>query len=446
MLGNYRTMGITSTNNRDTDTATNLPHILGQLATDPNVSMYATEALVKQGTVAAKQALIEALKEARGWAKVDVIEGCLALKQEHFYDMIISSGLDSAPGLESYIAIPVYRTIPIEQYFSTQYEVSPRLQANAALIVQRVLRDSMNPPGNESAKPPIFERYFPLVAQELFAAAQRNPTWQYAVALHYLGLFMGRYWNEISRNTIMDGSIIEQIYAVSTQMNNIEHWMAGPGRDALLRAIADPQEENIILIARILGELQEPRATTPMLERLEHAKTPPDRTHALTLGALCDTLGHIGDRRTAIPMLQFINRTIDIHRRSQQPKRRANLPFTDPDVPGSIIYAAVIRALGQLGERSAIENTWLAASDLDPYVRTQALATLQHLDPQGEYQRSREVARESINDPNESVIQQGIQLVAQYNDSEAVPILRHERDNRPELSHLFQEALRKLGQ
>jgi HEAT repeat protein len=145
-------------------------------------------------------------------------------------------------------------------------------------------------------------------------------------------------------------------------------------------------------------------------------------------------------------MLQFINRTIDIRRRSQQPKRRANLPFTDPDVPGSIIYAAVIRALGQLGERSAIENTWLAASDLDPYVRTQALATLQHLDPQGEYQRSREVARESINDPNESVIQQGIQLVAQYNDSEAVPILRHALDNRPELSHLFREALQKLGQ
>jgi hypothetical protein len=304
----------------------------------------------------------------------------------------------------------------------------------------------MNPPGNESAKPPIFERYFPLVAQELFAAAQRNPTWQYAVALHYLGLFMGRYWNEISRNTIKDGSIIEQIYAVSTQMNNVEHWMVGPGRDALLRAIADPQEENITLIARILGELREPRATTPMLERLERAKSPQDRTHALTLGALCDALGHIGDRRAAIPMLQFINRTIDIRRRSQQPKRRANLPFTDPDVPGSIIYAAVIRALGQLGERSAIENTWLAASDLDPYVRTQALATLQHLDPQGEYQRSREVARESINDPNESVIQQGIQLVAQYNDSEAVPILRHERDNRPELSHLFQEALRKLGQ
>ena len=301
MLGNYRTMGITGANHSDSDVATNLPRLLGQLATDPNVSLYATEALVKQATVPAMQSLIEALKDARGWAKVDVVEGCLALKQERFYDVVISRGLDDAPGLESYIANPIYRTIPIEQYFSTQHEVSPHLQANAALIVQRVLRESINPPRNENAKPPVFERYFPTVAQELFAAARRNPTWQYAVALHYLGLLMGRYWNEISRNAMKDGSIIEQIYAVSTQMNDVERWMSGPGREALLRAIADPQEENVILIARILGEIREPRATTPLIERLERVKTSGDRTHALTLGALCEALGRIGEPRAALP-------------------------------------------------------------------------------------------------------------------------------------------------
>src|SRR5579884_1226133 len=61
-----------------------LSELLGKLATDPNSSLYATQSLVKQGTVAALQAMARALKDAEGWAKVDLIEAYATLNLTRF--------------------------------------------------------------------------------------------------------------------------------------------------------------------------------------------------------------------------------------------------------------------------------------------------------------------------------------------------------------------------
>src|SRR6266567_4286042 len=57
MLGNYK--------------SPELSEVLGKLAADGNSSLYATQSLAKQATTASLQALISALTEAEGWAKVD---------------------------------------------------------------------------------------------------------------------------------------------------------------------------------------------------------------------------------------------------------------------------------------------------------------------------------------------------------------------------------------
>src|SRR2546430_4225231 len=41
-------------------------------------------------SVPAIEALISALKCAKGWAKVDVVEACLELKQGQFYDLLVA--------------------------------------------------------------------------------------------------------------------------------------------------------------------------------------------------------------------------------------------------------------------------------------------------------------------------------------------------------------------
>src|SRR6266566_9730795 len=65
MLGNYK--------------SPELSEVLGKLAADGNSSLYATQSLAKQATTASLQALISALTEAEGWAKVDIIETCVTL-------------------------------------------------------------------------------------------------------------------------------------------------------------------------------------------------------------------------------------------------------------------------------------------------------------------------------------------------------------------------------
>ncbi|GLV59015.1 hypothetical protein KDH_58430 [Dictyobacter sp. S3.2.2.5] len=457
MLGNYRTMGIAGTGSQarfasrkeDGSLVTmDLAQYLGSLATDPDVSLYACRSLVKHATMASMQALIGALKEARGWAKVDVVEGCLDFQQERFYDILIDNGLEHAVGLENYIAVPLYRAIPLERYLENK-QAPPRLRANAALIVQQVLADSNNLPLNPSTEetpPPVFNDNdrFPVVAQALLQSAIYAPDWQHAVALHQMGILMGRYWSEINKNTITDTRILKPIYQVLPLMNEVERWMNGPGRDVLLQAIANPEEDKLIPVARALGELKDPRATTPIIERLETTKSLKDRAHALTIGALCDTLGRIGDRRGAAPMFQLLARTVDLERRRQLPKRADTLPQGDPNIPGSIVYAAVIHACGQIGDPGIIEGIWNATRDVDPYVRTQGLEALKLLDPQGEREQSRTIVRQALRDPRASVVRTAASLVRQYRDTGAVPILQQVADERTDLTYELQDTLRQL--
>ena len=456
MLGNYRTMGIAgvgksarfaSRGESDGSDASNIPQVLGQLATDPNTSLYATQALVKHATVQATQALIGALKDARGWAKIDIVEACLALNQERFYDLILASGLQDITGLESYIAIPIYRTIPLERYLRNEPGTNPRLSTNAALIVNQVLQDSATPPTGQSsseALPAAFGRYLPTVAQALFAGARSNPTWQYTVAVHRLGVLLGRYWSEINKGAIQDGRIIDPVYQCLPMMNDVERWMNGPGRDTLLSTLNDMEEDLATPVVKVLGELRDPRASAPLVQRIEKINELRDRPQALTIGAICDALGQLGDRRTVAPMFQLVHRTVDIARRTNMSRRRDNLPTGDPNIPGSIVYAAVVRATGILGEASALEGVLQAAKDLDPYVRTQALEALKRLDPEGGELRSRIAAREALDDPRDSVVRVACQLIVQYRDKDAVTPLQRLMEVRPELSYLAQDALHQL--
>src|SRR5207248_319480 len=113
MLGNYKSPELSET--------------LGKLATDPNSSLYATQSLVKQGTVAALQAMAAALKDAEGWAKVDLVEAYATMNLARFYDILLASGLDHAHGLESYIAVPLYRTVALERYLRAEKGLAHRL-------------------------------------------------------------------------------------------------------------------------------------------------------------------------------------------------------------------------------------------------------------------------------------------------------------------------------
>ncbi|HET8853136.1 MAG TPA: hypothetical protein VFN02_11465, partial [Ktedonobacteraceae bacterium] len=135
MLGNYK--------------SPELSEVLGKLAVDPNSSLYATKSLEKQGTTPAMQALISALKDAEGWAKVDIVDACTALKYSRFDDLLLVSGLDRAAGLESYIAVPLYRTIKLERYLRGGSGVAPRLTQQAAMVISQVLQDGMS--GSPSA-------------------------------------------------------------------------------------------------------------------------------------------------------------------------------------------------------------------------------------------------------------------------------------------------------
>src|SRR5581483_6643328 len=306
--------------------------------------------------------------------------------------------------------------------------------------------DKMNPPtGEGKTRPVVFERHLPTMTQALMEGARRNTMWQNDVTHHRLGIFLGRYWSEISRGAIKDARIIEPVYHSLPTMNEIERWMNGPGRDVLLDTLGNPEEEQLTPTIRVLGELREPRAISLLIARIETTNELRDRTHALTLGAICDTLGQLGDRRALIPLLQLVSRTVDVSRRAAQPKRRNNLPPGDPDIPGSIVYAAVIRASGQLGDLSALNSILLAVNDLDPYVRTQALEAIKRLDPHGDDVRSRIAVREALNDPRDSVVRTASQIVVQYHDLDAVSTLHHLNETRPELAQVASDTLRKLG-
>ncbi|HEV2654269.1 MAG TPA: HEAT repeat domain-containing protein, partial [Ktedonobacteraceae bacterium] len=420
--------------------------VLGALATDPNSSLYATQALVQLETNPALQALITALREAEGWAKVDIIEACLTLKQPRFNELLVASGLDRVPGLESYIAIPIYRDIPLENYLRGESSTSPRLAQQAALIFGQVLLDSTQPPTDGQTLPAAFQRDLPPLAHVLFEGARKSPTWQNVLAIHRLGTLLGRYWSEIARGALKDERIIDPVYACVPMMPEVERWMSGPGRDVLLEALSDGDDQAFVAVVRVLGELREPRVTALLIRRIESTQELTDRTQARALGAACDTLGRLGDRRAVAPMLQLVAHTVEIERRGGYPKLRDNLQPGDPDIAGSVIYAAVVRACGLLDDRSALDSVLRANSDFDPYVRSQSLEALKRIDPKGEDARSRNVAREALNDPRESNVRLACQLVLQYHDGDATSALRHLIETRPDMAATAYDTLRQLGQ
>lgn len=459
MLGNYKTGKFTEQDKAvgfaklgagtGRGKTTHVTRLLGRLATDLNTSLYATHALVRHETTDSMQALISALKGAESWAKIDVVEACLELKQEGFYDLLVASGLDRVSGLESYIAIPIYRSIPLENYLRTDSSVSPRLSQQAALIFAQVLQDSMTPSRTDAdTLPVVFERPLAAVARALFAHARSTPDWQSTYAVHRLGVFLGRYWTEVSRGMIQDYRITEPVYMCLAMMPDVERWMDGPGRDMLLSTLNEASEEEALTpMVRVLGELRDPRAFSGLVARLAGVKELSTRERALYIGTVCDALGRLGDLRAVPPLLQLLeDHGINITGRAGLTKRRDNLPIEDADIPGSIIYAAVIRACGQLGERSTLESVLRALHDLDPYVRTQAIEALKRIDPVGEDVRSRMAGRDALNDPRDTIVRSACQLISQYRDFDAIPPLHHILETQPNVALAAHEALRQMGQ
>jgi HEAT repeat protein len=431
MLGNYKSPEISQE--------------LGRLAVDPLTSLYATQSLVKQSTTAALQALVSALKVAQGWAKVDIVEACLVLKQARFYEIILSSGLDNVAGLESYVAIPIYRSLDLERYLSAGNDVAPRLSQQAALILGRVLQDSLKADPHADVLPVIFERDLPGLAKALFERARSTPDWQLVLAVHRLAILLGRYWSAISRGELRDLRILEPVYASLPMMNEIERWMNGVGRDILLEALTSTDMAAFTDAVKTLGELREPRATPFLINSIEATSTIDSRVQALRVGYMCDALGRLGDHRALLPLLQLADRSVNAVVRAARPKRRDNLPAGDADIPGSIVYAAVVRSLGQLNEPSALDFILRAANDFDPYVRTEALEALRRLDPAGSDPRSQQSIREALGDPRASLVDIACQILVQYRDASAAPALQQVAQTRPEVAGAAYDALHRLG-
>lgn len=428
MLGYYKTAEISE--------------LLGKLATDPRSSLYATRSLVKQATVAAMKALAGALRDAEGWAKVDVIDAFAIINLARFYEIMLASGLDRANGLESYIAAPLFRTIPLENYLRGGENVVPRLTQQAGLVVSQVLQESMNNAGGSSLSL-IFERDLPTLATALVEGAKSTQYWQLAIALHRLGMLLGRYWGEISRGTIQDQRIVQQVYACLPMMPEIERWMNSTGRDVLWEALTY-QEDAFLPILKILSELRDPRTSQALIARLDATTQLADREHAIRLGQICDMVVQLGDHRAIGSLRELVKRTVNVDARAARGKRRDNLPVGDADIPASIVYGAAIRTFAQFGDRSTLDFILRAANDFDPYVRTQALEALKSIDSQGEDAGTRMVVREALNDPRDTVVRVACQLISQYHDIESVTSLRILAETRPEFAAAVQETLRQL--
>ncbi|HLZ80577.1 MAG TPA: HEAT repeat domain-containing protein [Ktedonobacteraceae bacterium] len=465
MLGNYKTVAYTGEslplgfskqnkskqNLKSTAKIQDLAQFLGKLSLDPNTSSYATQSLAKQATTTALQALISALKDAEGWAKVDIVEACLSLEQPRFYEIVLASGLDRVAGLESYVAVPIYRSIPLEGYLrggNTVTPALPRLSQQAALIFGQVLQESMkfNAGAEKDSLPIVFERNFAPLASALFESARVTPCWQNVLAIHRLATLLGHYWREISHGSVQDVRILEPVYACLPMMNDVERWMNGPGRDVLLEALSSSEEEAFLPTVKVLGEMREPRAFSILVSRLGMITSISNREEAIQLVHICDTLGRLNDRRAVQPMLQLVGRTLDVAGRAARPKRRDNLPSEDGDIPGSIVYAAVLRAFGQLTDRGTLDFVLRAANDFDPFVRVEVLEALKQIDPVSDDARSRITAREALNDPRDSVVRIACRVVTQYRDTSAFPVLQRLTETRPEVAAAAYDALKQLGQ
>jgi HEAT repeats len=428
MLGYYKTPDISE--------------VLGKLAADPSSSLYATRSLVKQSTVAAMQALAGALKDAEGWAKVDVIDAFATLNQARYYEIMLASGLEHANGLESYIAVPLFRTLPLENYLRGGNTIAPRLTQQAALVVHQILQDSMNYAGSNSL-PLIFERSLQSLTSALFEGARNASQWQLVIALHRLGLLLGRYWGDISRGAIQDQRIVQPVYGSLPMMPEIERWINSTGREVLWEAL-NQQEEAFLPCLKVLSELRDPRTSQALMARLNATTHITDREQATRVGQMCDMLVQLHELRAVGTIRELVKRTINVDARTIRGKRRDNLSNGDAEIPGSIVYGAAIRTFAQFGDSSTLDFILKAATDFDPFVRAQALEALKSIDPQGEDMRTRSVVREALNDPRDTVVRVACQLITQYHDVESVTALRLLAETRPEFASSVQETLRQL--
>ena len=430
MLGNYK--------------APDISQELGKLALDPNTSLYATQSLAKQATTISLHALVSALKEAEGWAKVDIVEACLTLNQPRFYELLLAGGLDRVPGLESYIAIPIYRSIPLESYLRGSKGIPSRLTLEATLIFAQVLQDSMNFSTSGETLPIAFEQDIVPLANALFDNARTTPNWQNILALHRFALLIGRYWAEISQNRVTDTRILEAVYICLPLMPEIERWMNGPGRDVLLATLSSSDEEAMVPVVKVLAELREPRAITFLISRIDAINSVPTREQAIRISTMCDALGRLGDQRATQPLMWLAERNVNLVLRAARTKRHDNLTYGDEDIPGSIVYAAVARALGQLQDPAALDFMTRAARDFDPYVRMDVLGAIKNLDPSGKDMRSQAIVRDALSDPRDINARLACQIIAQYRDTGAISLLQQLAISRPELAAAANETLRQL--
>ena len=420
-----------------------ISEVLGKLSTDSSSSLYATRSLVKQTTVAALKALANALREAQGWAKVDVIDAFATLNQARFYEIMLLHGFDHANGLESYIAVPLFRTLPIESYLRGGSTISPQSGQQAALVVNQILQDSMSYKAN-NALPLIFERDLPTLTNALFDGAKSTLQWQFVVALHRLGLLLGRYWGDISRGTLQDQRIAQPVYDSLPIMPDIERWMNITGRDVLLKGLSNQQEEAFLPCLKVLSDLRDPRASQALIQRLNSTMHIADRNQASLIGQICDALVQLQDTRAIVPIRELVTRTIPVDSRATRDKRRDNLTNGDEDIPGSIVYGAAIRTFAQFSDRNTLDFILKAANDFDPYIRSQALEALKSIDPQGEGENTRLIVREALHDPRDTVVRIACQLISLYHDVESITALQMLAESRPEFAASAQETIKQL--
>jgi HEAT repeat protein len=339
----------------------------------------------------------------------------------------------------------MFRSIALERYLRGENDIAPRLSQQAASILSQVLQDSLKTNPSADVLPIIFEGNLPTLATALFAGARRAPGWQNVLAIHRLATLLGRYWSDIALGVIRDPRILEPVYATLPMMNEVERWMDGVGRDVLLETLTSSDPAAVNAAVRALGEMREPRAIPLLIRSIEATTVITSREQALQIGYMCDSLGRLGDRRAFQPLLQLASRCVNITERTARTKSRDNLLPGDAEIPSSIVYAVVIRALGQLNDRTALDFIIRSANDFDPYVRTEVLEALKRLDPTGSDMRSQQVAREALNDPRDSVVRLACQLVAQFRDTSAVPTLQRLTQTRPEVAAAAYDVLQQFG-
>ncbi|MBX5457824.1 MAG: hypothetical protein IRZ31_13060 [Thermogemmatispora sp.] len=423
--------------------------LLGRLALDPHLSLYASQALLRQNTLLARQTLMRAVKEAEGWARIDLIEACLKLKQPGFFDLLLALGLEGIPGLEAYVAPSLYRAIPLEAYLDPPPEVTlpSRLIQHAALVCYYVCLESIRSASTQPEQPSlVFEHELLPLAQALFASARRYGGWPQVVALHQLALLLGRYWSGIVRSLIREPRIIQSVTSCLPLVPEIERWMNGPARDILLAALHDRDEQAWSPVVRTLLDLREPRLCAPLLASLERANRLESAEEAQRLGLACEALAALGERRALDVFRRLLIEVVVLSERTAQAQRADPLPPENERVPGSILAVAVLRSLALLEARECLDLVVQACHDFDPVVREAAFMALMRLDASGEQWSSRMAMREALSDPAPAVAAFACRLAAQYRDRESVPALRYLLQSRPSVREAAAAALAQLEQ